>query len=137
MTDLFNLLFTPSSNAQMTSKLTSQEPQANPKLTSRWNERFDVPDSFWKSAEEAAVQEALPRTGRRISLYPWGLAAAACLAAATLLGTWMSAPRTQECVTFACLWESQAQIPLTADELEVLEQWESGYDDLLFDSTSF
>lgn len=137
MTVLFNLLPTPSSNAQMTSKPASQEPQANPKLTSQWNEGFDVPDSFWKSAEEAAVQEALPRTGRRISLYPWGLVAAACLVGAALLGTWMSAPRTQQCVTFACLWESQADLPLTEDELEVLDRWESGYDDVLFDATSF
>jgi hypothetical protein len=121
----------------MTSKPTSREPQANPKLTSRWNEGFDLPDSFWKSAEEAAVQEALARTGRRVSLYPWGFAAAACLAGATLLGTWMSAPDTQECVTFACLWESQAELPLTEDELDMLDRWESGYDDLLFDSTSF
>ena len=121
----------------MTPKPTSQDPQADPRLTARWNEGFDVPKSFWTTAEEAAVQEALPHTGRRVSLYTWGLVAAACLAGAALIGTWMRASDTQECVTFACLWESQAQIPLTADELEVLEQWESGYDDLLFDSTSF
>ena len=137
MTTHFNLLPTPSSNSQMTSKPTSQEPHANPKLTSSWNDSFDLPESFWKSAEEAAVQEALPRVGRRISLYPWGLVAAACLVGAVLLGTWMSAPDTQECVTFACLWESQADLPLTEDELEVLDRWESGYDDLLFDATSF
>jgi hypothetical protein len=54
-----------------------------------------------------------------------------------LVGTWMPELQHDECVTFACLWESQAQIPLTEDELEILEQWESGYDELVFDSTSF
>ena len=121
----------------MTTKNTYQGRRADPKLTSRWNESFDVPDSFWATAAEAAVEEALLDRSRRMPFHPWGMAAAACLAGAALLGTWFFAPDIQECATFACLWESQAELPLTEDELELLDSWESGYDDLLFDSTSF
>jgi len=137
VTNLFNLLTLPSSNSHVTTKDTYHEPQADPKLTSRWNERFDVPDSFWAKAEEAAIQEARIRPRRRLPFYPWGMVAAACLAGSALLGTWIFPHDTLECVTFACLWESQAELPLTEDELEVLDRWESGYDDFLFDSNSF
>lgn len=121
----------------MTPSKHPQEPQAHPRLKSQWDQHLGVPESFWAQSEEAAVREALPSSKRRIPLRPWAALAAACLVGGMLFGTWMAPRQHDECVTFACLWEAQANTPWTEDELDMLEEWESGYDDLLFDSTSF
>ena len=121
----------------MTPSKHPQEPQAHPGLKSQWDQHLDVPDSFWAQSEEAAVREALPSSKRRISLRPWAALAAACLVGGMLVGTWMPELQHDECVTFACLWEAQADIPWTEEELDMLDEWETDYDNLLFDSTLF
>ncbi len=121
----------------MTPSQHTREPQAHPDLKSQWDQHLDVPESFWAQSEEASVRAALPSSKRRFVMRPWAALAAACVVGGMLIGTWGAQRQHDACVTFACLWEAQADIPWTEDELDMLEEWESGYDDLLFDSTSF
>lgn len=88
-------------------------------------------------SEEAAVRAALSSPERRFVVRPWAALAAACVVGGMLFGTWMAHPQHDECVTFACLWEAQADIPWTEEELDMLDEWESDHDNLLFDSTLF
>lgn len=116
---------------------TSRTRHASPKLKSRLNEAHGLPESFWAQVEEDAVREATASPKPRRVLRLWTLAAAACLAAAVTVGFWNASSSDPACFTFACLWETQTQTPLSPEELELLDRWESTYDDALFDSTSF
>ena len=125
----------------MAPKIDPKEPHARPALTSRWNDGFDVSESFWATAEEAAVEKARHRKKRHVPRHrrmdPWKSLAAACVIAVSIGGLWHFATPAQECVTFACLWEAHTDLPLTSDELHLLDRWETGYDDIMFTSTSF
>lgn len=125
----------------MASKIDPTEPHARPELTSRWNDSFDVSEPFWATAEEAAVEKAQQRMKHHVPRHrridPWQSLAAACVIGAAIVGLWHFATPTHECVTFACLWDAQTDLPLTPDELDMLDRWETGYDDIMFTSTSF
>lgn len=121
----------------MTHNSPRPERHANPKLTSQWNDSLVVPEGFWNQSEESAVAAALGASKPRILNSHRVLALAACLVGGALIWSWISPAKADGCVTFACLWESQADIPFTEDELLELDRWQWGDDDPFYDSTSF
>ena len=110
--------------------------RASEELMSCWNELIEVPEGFWEESEHKTVLSSRRSLEFKVTSRRWMHALAACLVGGILIWGWSESNENTACITFACIWEAQADVPLTSDELRILEQWESGHDDLTFYSLS-
>ena len=121
----------------MTSLRPKHERRASEELISSWNALIEVPEDFWEDNEQKAIASSRSSLVLVMKSRPWMQALAACLVGGVLVWGWSTRAEDKTCVTFACLLDAQAEVPLTNDELQILEQWESSYDDMMFDPISF
>lgn len=118
---------------EMNTTSNAPERHANPELRSAWDRAYLLEPGFSDALETQLAQEV---RSARVRCLPSWLKPASAAAAAVLLGWGIAEFATTKnqdpCVTFACLWDKQQDLPLTEDELMILDRWESGYDEDLF-----
>ena len=98
----------------------SIERQAAQELIDAWDLHIPVPPNHWERAEQRATK--LVATPSMAGL-TWK-AAAACIILALSAAAWLGTSE-EHCASFACLWETHQNTPLTEQELDLLEAWES------------
>ncbi len=105
----------------------SIERRADQELIDAWNRHIPVPPNHWERAEQRATNLASTPS---MSGLTWK-ATAACILVALSVAAWLGASE-EPCASFACLWETEQNTPLTEQELDLLESWESDNDESLF-----